>query len=150
MGAEFLPTLEEGDFAFHSMLPDGSTVDMSVTNNAAVERILMQFPEVKQVVCKTGTTEIPADPMAPFDTDVVIILKEKKEWITTKSYQGLMDTMLASLNASIPGVGFEAIQPIEMRFNELMTGVRQDVAIKNFRGTYGYPCALRQSCSRCS
>lgn len=132
MGAEFLPTLEEGDFAFHSMLPDGSTVDMSVTNNAAVERILMQFPEVKQVVCKTGTTEIPADPMAPFDTDVVIILKEKKEWITTKSYQGLMDTMLASLNASIPGVGFEAIQPIEMRFNELMTGVRQDVAIKIF------------------
>lgn len=132
LGAEFLPTLEEGDFAFHSMLPEGSTVDMSVVNNAAVERILMRFPEVKQVVCKTGTTEIPADPMAPFDTDVVIVLKEKNEWTTTKSYQGLMDTMLASLNANLPGIGFEAIQPIEMRFNELMTGVRQDVAVKIF------------------
>ncbi|HUM45752.1 MAG TPA: CusA/CzcA family heavy metal efflux RND transporter, partial [Chitinophagales bacterium] len=132
MGSEFLPTLEEGDFAFHSMLPEGSTVDMSVKNNAAVEKILMQFPEVKQVVCKTGTTEIPTDPMAPFDTDVIIVLKEKKEWTTTKSYQGLMDTMLSALSANVPGVGFEAIQPIEMRFNELMTGVRQDVAVKIF------------------
>ncbi|MEO6165948.1 MAG: CusA/CzcA family heavy metal efflux RND transporter [Chitinophagales bacterium] len=132
MGAEFLPTLEEGDFAFHSMLPEGSTVDMSVKNNAAVEKILMKFPEVKQVVCKTGTTEIPTDPMAPFDTDVIIVLKEKKEWTTTKSYQGLMDTMLSALNAHVPGVAFEAIQPIEMRFNELMTGVRQDVAVKIF------------------
>ena len=132
MGSEFLPTLEEGDFAFHSMLAEGSTVDMSVKNNAAVEKVLMQFPEVKQVVCKTGTTEIPTDPMAPYDTDVMIILKEKKEWKTTEGYQDLMDTMLNALTSNIPGVAFEAIQPIEMRFNELMTGVRQDVAVKIF------------------
>ncbi|HLG35973.1 MAG TPA: CusA/CzcA family heavy metal efflux RND transporter, partial [Bacteroidia bacterium] len=132
MGAEFLPTLEEGDFAFHSMLPEGSTVDMSVKNNAVVEKILMKFPEVKQVVCKTGTAEIPTDPMAPFDTDVMIILKEKNEWKTTEGYQDLMDTMLYALTANIPGVSFEATQPIEMRFNELMTGVRQDVAVKLF------------------
>jgi len=132
MGAEFLPTLEEGDFAFHSMLPEGSTVDMSVKNNAMVEKLLLQFPEVKQVVCKTGTTEVPTDPMAPFDTDVIIVLKEKKSWTTTKDYQQLMDTMLQTLIANIPGVAFEATQPIEMRFNELMTGVRQDVAVKIF------------------
>jgi cobalt-zinc-cadmium resistance protein CzcA len=132
MGAEFLPTLEEGDFAFHSMLPEGSTVDMSVKNNARVERLLMRFPEVKQVVCKTGTAEIPTDPMAPYDTDVVIVLKEKKDWKTTKNYQLLMDTMLNTLIENIPGVAFEATQPIEMRFNELMTGVRQDVAVKIF------------------
>ncbi len=132
MGSEFLPTLEEGDFAFHSMLVEGSTVDMSVKNNAVVEKVLMRFPEVKQVVCKTGTAEIPTDPMAPFDTDVMIILKEKKEWQTTPVYQDLMDTMLNALMTHIPGVAFEAIQPIEMRFNELMTGVRQDVAVKIF------------------
>jgi cobalt-zinc-cadmium resistance protein CzcA len=132
MGAEFLPTLEEGDFAFHSMLPEGSTIDMSVKNNALVEKQLLKFPEVKEVVCKTGTSEIPTDPMAPFDTDVIIVLKEKKEWVTTKDYQELMDTMLNSLKENIPGVGFEATQPIEMRFNELMTGVRQDVAVKIF------------------
>ncbi len=132
MGAEFLPTLEEGDFAFHSMLAEGSTVDMSVKNNSAVEKVLLQFPEVKQVVCKTGTAEIPTDPMAPFDTDVMIILKEKEDWKTTKNYQELMDTMLNALTSNIPGVAFEAIQPIEMRFNELMTGVRQDVAVKIF------------------
>lgn len=132
MGAEFLPTLEEGDFAFHSMLPEGSTVDMSVKNNARVEKLLMQFPEVKQVVCKTGTAEIPTDPMAPYDTDVIIVLKEKKDWKTTINYQQLMDTMLNALIENIPGVAFEATQPIEMRFNELMTGVRQDVAVKIF------------------
>jgi len=131
MGAEFLPTLEEGDFAFHSMLPEGSTVNMSVENNKEVEKILMKFPEVKQVVCKTGTTEIPADPMAPYDTDVIIILKDKHDWTTTDDYTGLMDTMMSALSV-IPGVQFEAIQPIEMRFNELMTGVRQDVAVKIF------------------
>ena len=132
MGAEFLPTLEEGDFAFHSMLPEGSTVAMSVKNNAVVEKVLMQFPEVKQVVCKTGTAEIPTDPMAPFDTDVIIVLEEKDKWKTSHNYQELMDTMLSTLTASIPGVAFEATQPIEMRFNELMTGVRQDVAVKIF------------------
>ncbi len=132
MGSEFLPTLEEGDFAFHSMLPEGSTIDMSVKNNKLVEDLLLQFPEVKSVVCKTGTAETPTDPMAPFDTDVIIVLKEKDDWVTTDSYQGLMDTMLVALQAGIPGVTFEATQPIEMRFNELMTGVRQDVAVKIF------------------
>jgi cobalt-zinc-cadmium resistance protein CzcA len=92
----------------------------------------LQFPEVKQVVCKTGTAEIPTDPMAPFDTDVIIVLEEKDKWKTSHSYQELMDTMLNSLMAAIPGVAFEATQPIEMRFNELMTGVRQDVAVKLF------------------
>jgi cobalt-zinc-cadmium resistance protein CzcA len=132
MGAEFLPTLEEGDFAFHSMLPEGSTVDMSVRNNARVEKLLLEFPEVKKVVCKSGTAETPTDPMAPFDTDVIIVLKEKDEWTTTQDYQGLMDTMLITLQHNLPGVTFEATQPIEMRFNELMTGVRQDVAVKIF------------------
>lgn len=132
LGAEFLPTLEEGDFAFHSMLPEGATVSMSAKNNEQVEKILMSFPEVKEVVSKTGTTEIPTDPMAPYDTDVMIILEDKDKWTTTKDYNALKDSLVNELSKTIPGVAFEAIQPIEMRFNELMTGVRQDVAVKIF------------------
>ena len=86
MGAEFLPTLEEGDFAFHSMLPEGSTVDMSVKNNARVEKLLMQFPEVKQVVCKTGTAEIPTDPMAPYDTVDKVLAKLKRAKVTKMGF----------------------------------------------------------------
>ncbi len=129
MGGEFIPTLEEGDFAFHSILPQGSSLSMSIANNAKVERILMEFPEVKQVVGRTGSAEIPTDPMPPEATDLMIILKEKDQWTTARTREALQDTMLKALK-QVPGVFFEATQPIQMRFNELMTGVRQDVAIK--------------------
>lgn len=129
MGGEFIPQLEEGDFAFHSILPQGASLSASVANNKLVEQKLLQFPEVKLVVGKTGTAEVPTDLMSPEQTDVMIILKEKEEWTTTDDYWTLADTMMKALQ-TIPGVFFESNQPIQMRFNELMTGVRQDIAIK--------------------
>jgi cobalt-zinc-cadmium resistance protein CzcA len=131
MGGEFIPTLEEGDFAFHSILPQGSSISESIENNSRVEKILMSFPEVKRVVAKSGAPDIPTDPMPPEATDMMIILKDKDEWITAHSKEELMDTMMQALKV-IPGVFYEATQPIQMRFNELMTGVRQDVAVKIF------------------
>src|SRR5690606_7642853 len=122
---------EEGDFAFHSILPPGASLSASIANNANVERIVMQFPEVKDVVSKTGTAEVPMDIMSPEMTDVLILLHDKREWTTGRSYWQLADTMYNALQ-QIPGVFFEINQPIQMRSNELMTGVRQDIAVKLF------------------
>jgi len=131
LGGEFIPTLEEGDFAFSSWLPQGSSLSQSIENNAKVEKILKQFPEVKSIVTKTGSAEIPTDPMPVEASDVTIILKDHKEWTTAHSREALQDTMIKALSV-IPGVFFEASQPIQMRFNELMTGVKQDIAVKIF------------------
>ncbi len=131
LGGEFIPTLEEGDFAFHSILPQGSSISESIENNARVEKILLRFPEVKRVVAKSGAPDIPTDPMPPEATDMMIILKDKEDWVTADTKEELMDTMIQALKV-IPGVFYEATQPIQMRFNELMTGVRQDVAVKIF------------------
>ncbi|MCB9165598.1 MAG: CusA/CzcA family heavy metal efflux RND transporter [Flavobacteriales bacterium] len=129
MGGEFIPQLEEGDFAFHSILPMGASLTASLENNERVERIIKQFPEVKDVVSKTGTAEVPTDIMSAEMTDVLILLHDKKEWTTGRGYWELADTMIKALK-HIPGVYFEINQPIQMRTNELMTGVRQDIAMK--------------------
>ncbi|OSZ78152.1 CusA/CzcA family heavy metal efflux RND transporter [Chitinophagaceae bacterium IBVUCB1] len=131
MGGEFLPQLQEGDYAFHCILPQGASLSQSIETSMQAERIIKSFPEVMQVIGKTGSAEIPTDPMPPEATDLIIVLKDKKEWTTTGDYQELAQKMIEKLEA-IPGVFFEANQPIQMRFNELMTGVRQDVAIKVF------------------
>ena len=131
MGSEFIPTLEEGDFAIATILPQGSSLSQSIENNKQASAILLKFPEVKEVVCKTGSSEIPTDPMPPEATDFIVILKDAKEWTTAHSREALQDTMVKALSV-IPGVFFEASQPIQMRFNELMTGVKQDIAVKIF------------------
>lgn len=131
MGGEFIPQLQEGDYAFHCILPQGSSLSQSIETSMQASRILRQFPEVKEVVGKTGSAEVPTDPMPPEASDLIIVLKDKKHWTTTKDYNELARLMLEKLEA-IPGVFFEANQPIQMRFNELMTGVRQDVAVKVF------------------
>ncbi|MEZ5047414.1 MAG: CusA/CzcA family heavy metal efflux RND transporter [Chitinophagaceae bacterium] len=131
MGGEFIPTLAEGDFAFHCILPQGSSLSQSIETSMQASRIIKQFDEVKMVVGKTGSAEVPTDPMPPEATDMMIILKPQKEWKTHKSYDELADEISEKLEA-IPGVFFEKNQPIQMRFNELMTGIRQDVAVKIF------------------
>ena len=131
MGAEFLPQLQEGDYAFHCILPQGSSLSQSIETSMLASRILKTFPEVKEVVGKTGSAEVPTDPMPPEASDLIIVLKDKSEWTTTKDYNELARLMEEKLEA-IPGVFFEANQPIQMRFNELMTGIRQDVAVKIF------------------
>ncbi len=131
MGGEFIPQLQEGDYAFHCILPQGTSLTQSVETSMQASRIIKSFPEVKMVVGKTGSAEVPTDPMPPEATDLIITLKPKSEWTTTKDYNKLAEMMMEKLEV-IPGVFFEASQPIQMRFNELMTGVRQDVAIKIF------------------
>ncbi len=131
MGGEFIPQLQEGDYAFHCILPQGSSLSQSIETSMQASRILKNFPEVKEVIGKTGSAEVPTDPMPPEATDLIVVLKDKKEWTTTKDYSKLAGLMEEKLE-TIPGVFFEANQPIQMRFNELMTGVRQDVAVKIF------------------
>ncbi len=131
MGGEFIPQLQEGDYAFHCILPQGTSLTQSVETSMQASRIIKSFPEVKMVVGKTGSAEVPTDPMPPEASDLIIMLKPKSEWTTTKDYNELAAIMIEKLEV-IPGVFFEASQPIQMRFNELMTGVRQDVAIKIF------------------
>ncbi len=131
MGGEFIPQLQEGDFAFHCILPPGSSLSQSIETSMQASRIAREFDEVKMVVGKTGSAEVPTDPMPPEATDMMIILKPRKEWKEKKSYDQLADEISERLE-SIPGVFFEKNQPIQMRFNELMTGIRQDVAVKIF------------------
>src|SRR5690606_16895241 len=120
-----------GDFAFHCILPQGTSLSQSIETSMQASRIIKEFDEVKMVVGKTGAAEVPTDPMPPEATDMMIILKPRDEWPSAKSYKELTDEMMEALEA-IPGVFFEANQPIQMRFNELMTGIRQDVAVKIF------------------
>lgn len=131
MGGEFLPKLGEGDFAFHCILPQGTSLSQSLETSMQASRIIKEFDEVKMVVGKTGAAEVPTDPMPLEATDLMIILKPQKEWKVKKSYDELSDEIMNKLS-HIPGVFFEANQPIQMRFNELMTGIRQDVAVKIF------------------
>ncbi len=131
MGGEFIPQLQEGDFAFHCILPQGSSLSQSLETSMQASRIIKQFDEVKMVVGKTGSAEVPTDPMPPEATDMIIVLKPKDEWKRKISYEELGDEMMEKLEV-IPGVFFEKNQPIQMRFNELMTGIRQDVAVKIF------------------
>ncbi len=131
IGSEFIPTLIEGDFAFHCILPEGTSLKQSVETSKQAMQIIKQFDEVKMVIGKTGTAEIPTDPMPPEATDMMIILKPQNEWKKQQTYEALANDIIKKLD-DIPGVIFEINQPIQMRFNELMTGVRQDVAVKIF------------------
>lgn len=131
MGGEFIPTLQEGDFAFHCILPQGTSLSQSLETSMQASRLIKEFDEVKMVVGKTGAAEVPTDPMPPEATDIMIILKPQSEWKRDISYDELAEEFEERLN-TIPGVFFEKNQPIQMRFNELMTGIRQDVAVKIF------------------
>lgn len=131
LGGEFIPTLEEGDYAVEFVLPQGASLSQTVETVLQAENILKQFPEVKMVVGKTGAADVATDPMPMQATDLMVILKNKKTWTTDADFYELADQMKEKLEA-IPGVIAEPSQPIQMRFNELMTGIRQDVAIKIF------------------
>ncbi len=132
MGGEFIPQLEEGDLAMQMTVPAGSALSQTIAISTQAEQILLdRFPEVLQVVSKIGSSEIPTDPMSVEDADIMIIMKEKSAWTTTQDRYELVELMaeaLAPLEAS--GASFEFTQPIELRFNELLTGSKADVAVK--------------------
>jgi cobalt-zinc-cadmium resistance protein CzcA len=132
MGAEFIPTLEEGDLAMQMTIQPGSSLKESVNTSTKAEKIILEnFPEVEHVVSKIGTAEVPTDPMAIEDADIMIILKDKDEWTSAATREALADKMKEKL-AVIPGASFEFTQPIQLRFNELMTGAKTDIAVKIF------------------
>jgi cobalt-zinc-cadmium resistance protein CzcA len=132
LGGEFIPTLEEGDFAAEVRLLTGSSLTQSVDKVEQASSVLMKkFPEVKQVIGKIGASEIPTDPMPIEAADLTIVLKPKDEWTSAKGREELAEKMQKALEA-VPGVSFGFSQPIQLRTNELISGVRQDVGIKIF------------------
>ena len=132
MGGEFVPTLDEGDFVIQPVLKTGTSLSKTIEITTRIENILLDnFPEVEQVVSRIGAAEIPTDPMSMEESDVIIKLKPKKEWVSANSKDELADKFKEALKV-IPGMELEFTQPIEMRFNELITGVKSDIAIKIF------------------
>ncbi|WP_166382983.1 CusA/CzcA family heavy metal efflux RND transporter [Polaribacter sp. 11A2H] len=130
MGGEFIPQLDEGDIAFHAILKPGSSLTETIETTTKIEQIVKaKFPEVEKVVSRIGVAEIPTDPMPMDIADVFVILKPKDQWTTVTSKDELIDKMKKAIEM-IPGVNYEFTQPMEMRFNELLEGVREDIAIK--------------------
>ncbi|WP_432670764.1 CusA/CzcA family heavy metal efflux RND transporter [Flavobacterium sp. SM2513] len=132
LGGEFIPNLDEGDIATHIIIASGSSLSQEIETTTKAEKLLKaKFPEIKMIVSKIGSSEIPTDPMPMEAADMMIILKDKSEWTSAKTKEELTAKMEKTLQ-DLPGVTTEFSQPIQMRFNELMTGVRSDVAIKIF------------------
>ena len=132
LGGEFIPSLEEGDFAVEMSMSQGTSLSQMVESCTKAEKLLKkEYPEIKQVVSRIGSAEIPTDPMPVERADIMIALKPKAEWTSAKTTSELMEKMEETLSA-IPGLEAEISQPIQMRNNELLTGIKQDVAIKIF------------------
>lgn len=130
MGGEFIPTLEEGDLAMQQILPPGTSLTQSIEMAAIIQKkLLHDFPEIEDVVVNIGAAEIPTDPMPVEIGDYVLVMKPKEEWTSASSRKEMFEKIEKSLS-SIPGVGYEFSQPIQLRFNELMTGSKADIAIK--------------------
>jgi cobalt-zinc-cadmium resistance protein CzcA len=132
LGIEFVPRLEEGDLAVQVWRLPSVSLSESVATSLEIERVLRRFPEVTQVVTRTGSPEVATDVMGVELSDVFVILKPRREWVTAKAREDLIAQLKAAINQEVPGVGLGFTQPIEMRFNELIAGVRSDLAVKIF------------------
>lgn len=131
LGGEFIPSLPEGDFAVDTRVLPGSNLKTSTHAVQKSSKILMKkFPEIEKIVGKTGSSEIPTDPMPIDASDMMIILKPRAEWTSAKTYNELAEKMSAELKKNLVGVTYSFQYPVAMRFNELMTGARQDVVCK--------------------
>lgn len=131
MGGEFVPTLDEGDFVIQPVLKTGTSLEKTIEATTQIEKILKEFPEVKQVVSRIGAAEVPTDPMSMEESDIIVTLNPKDTWTTAETKDELATKFKEAL-AVIPNLELEFTQPIEMRFNELITGVRADIAVKVF------------------
>jgi cobalt-zinc-cadmium resistance protein CzcA len=130
MGGEFIPTLDEGDLTVEISMMQGTSLTEVVKTFSKAEKLLKdRFPEIRQAVTRIGSSEIPTDPMPMEKGDMMLAMKPKKEWKTASNKEEMIEKMEDALSA-IPGINVEISQPMQMRFNELMTGIRQDVAIK--------------------
>jgi len=133
MGGEFIPTLDEGDFVIQPVLKTGTSLSKTIATTTKIEKIILKnFPEVEQVVSRIGAAEVPTDPMSMEESDVIVKLKPKSEWVSASSKDELADKIKTAIVQQIPNMDIEFTQPIEMRFNELISGTRSDVAVKIF------------------
>ena len=133
MGGEFIPTLDEGDFVIQPVLKTGTSLTKTIATTTKIEKIILKnFPEVVQVVSRIGAAEVPTDPMSMEESDVIVKLKPKSEWVSAKSKDELADKIKKAVETQIPNMEIEFTQPIEMRFNELVSGTRSDLAVKIF------------------
>ncbi|MBP1612239.1 MAG: heavy metal efflux pump, CzcA family, partial [Acidobacteria bacterium] len=131
LGTEFIPTLDEGSIAINVVRLPNAGIDGSVATGTLIERLLLEFPEVATVVTKTGRAEISEDPMGPEQSDVFVMLKPPREWTSGRSKADLVEAMSARL-ATVPGIRSSFSQPIALRVNELVSGVKSDLALKIF------------------
>jgi cobalt-zinc-cadmium resistance protein CzcA len=133
MGGEFIPTLDEGDFVIQPVLKTGTSLTKTIAITTKIEKIILNnFPEVTQVVSRIGAAEVPTDPMSMEESDIIVKLKPKSDWTSASTKDELADKIKAALEKQIPNMEIEFTQPIEMRFNELISGTRSDVAVKVF------------------
>ena len=130
MGSEFVPNLDEGDIAMHALRIPGTSLTQAVQMQTALEARIARFPEVERVVAKIGTAEVATDPVPPSVADTFIMLKDRKDWPNPRKSRGDLVAEMEEAVNEIPGSKYEFTQPIQMRFNELLSGVRADVAIK--------------------
>ena len=131
-GAEFLPRLEEGDLAIQVTRPPSVSLAEAARGTTAVEQVLKRYPEVERVVSRTGSPDIATDVMGPEQSDVIVTLKPREQWVTAKDAAGFADVLGPELNKALPGAAFGFTQPIEMRVDELIGGVKADVGVKVF------------------
>ena len=132
MGGEFIPSLDEGDIAMHAMRIPGTSLSQSVQMQEALEKAILEFPEVKEVAAKIGTAEVATDPMPPNVADSFILLKPRDQWPDPKRSKADLVAAIEKRVEQIPGNNYEFTQPIQMRFNELISGVRSDLGVKIF------------------
>lgn len=132
MGTEFIPSLDEGDIALHALRIPGTSLSQAVDMQRALEERIRAFPEVSHTFTKIGTAEIATDPMPPSVADGFVILKDRSEWPNPRREKSELVHAIEEAVADIPGNNYEFTQPIQMRFNELIAGVRSDVAVKVF------------------
>jgi cobalt-zinc-cadmium resistance protein CzcA len=132
MGSEFAPSLDEGDIAMHALRIPGTSLSQAIVMQTALEAKIKTLPEVDRVVAKIGTAEVATDPMPPSVADTFIMLKDRKDWPDPRKPRGQLVSELQAVVAKVPGNNYEFTQPIQMRFNELLSGVRADVAVKVF------------------
>jgi len=130
MGAEFIPSLDEGDIALHALRIPGTSLSQAVKMQKALEARIKQFPEVKDVFAKLGTAEVATDPMPPSVADAFVMLKDREQWPDPSKSKAALVKEIEKAVKEIPGNNYEFTQPIQMRFNELISGVRSDVAVK--------------------
>ncbi|WP_405251189.1 CusA/CzcA family heavy metal efflux RND transporter [Dokdonia sp. Asnod3-C12] len=132
MGGEFVPQLDEGDLAMQALIRPGSSLTESIEVSKKIETILLEsFPEIKTVTARIGVADIPTDPMPMDIADMYIILnKDMDEWTTVSTKEGLIDAIRDKLDDELVGVNLVFTQPVELRFNELLEGVREDIAVK--------------------